>query len=177
MITLHSLKIRQTLAGVARWIEHRPVRQRVAGSIPSQGTCLGCRPGPRWGACERQPHIDVSLPLFLPPFLSLFKHKKIKSLKKAGKHWFNVWADVHSIVLMKSVVTTQLWKDVPPVYWDGVCVCVCVVVFVPEWTKGRVRRVQYDPLAPTSCASRMAFLSNKVSSHTWSKAIPAHPIP
>ena len=134
MITLHSLKIRQTLAGVARWIEHRPVRQRVAGSIPSQGTCLGCRPGPRWGACERQPHIDVSLPLFLPPFLSLFKRKKIKSLKKAGKHWFNVWADVHSIVLMKSVVTTQLWKDVPPVYWDGVCVCVCGC-FCPRMNK------------------------------------------
>ena len=25
------------------------------------------------GACERQPHIDVSLPLFLPPFPSLYK--------------------------------------------------------------------------------------------------------
>ena len=25
------------------------------------------------GECEKQPHIDVSLPLFLPPFLSLSK--------------------------------------------------------------------------------------------------------
>ena len=35
------------------------------------GTCLGCRPGPQWGAYERQPHNDVSLSLFLPPFPSL----------------------------------------------------------------------------------------------------------
>ena len=33
------------LAGVIHWIEHRPMDQRVAGSIPSQGTCLGCGPG------------------------------------------------------------------------------------------------------------------------------------
>ena len=50
------------LAGVAQWIERRPANQRVASSIPRQGTCLCCR------AHERQPHIDVSLPLFLPPF-------------------------------------------------------------------------------------------------------------
>ena len=53
------------LAGVAQWIEHWPVNEMVAGSIPSQGTCLGCGPGPQWGAHERQPHIDVSLPHFL----------------------------------------------------------------------------------------------------------------
>ena len=41
------------LSGVAQWIEHGSEKQRVAGSIPSQGTCPGCRPGPRWGACER----------------------------------------------------------------------------------------------------------------------------
>ena len=29
------------LAGVAQWIEHGPVNQRVAGSIPSQSTYLG----------------------------------------------------------------------------------------------------------------------------------------
>ena len=33
------------LAGVAQWTEGRPVKQRAMGSIPSQGTCLGCRPG------------------------------------------------------------------------------------------------------------------------------------
>ena len=35
------------LAGVAQWIERGPVNQGVASSIPSQGTCLGCRPGPQ----------------------------------------------------------------------------------------------------------------------------------
>ena len=35
------------LAGVAQWIECQPMNQRVTGSIPSQGTCLGCRPGPQ----------------------------------------------------------------------------------------------------------------------------------
>ena len=59
------------LAAVAQWIEHQPANKRVASSIPSQGTCLGCGPGPHWGMHERQPHIDVSLPLFVPPFPSL----------------------------------------------------------------------------------------------------------
>ena len=51
------------LAGMAQWIEHQPVNQRVASSIPNQGTCLGGRPGPQLVACERQPHIDLPLPL------------------------------------------------------------------------------------------------------------------
>ena len=59
------------LAGEAQWIECQPVNQKVAGLIPSQGICLGCRPGPQLVACERQPHIDVSLPFFLPPLPSL----------------------------------------------------------------------------------------------------------
>ena len=29
--------------------------------VPSQGTCLSCRPGPQSGELKRQPHIDVSL--------------------------------------------------------------------------------------------------------------------
>ena len=35
-----------TPAGVAQWIEYWPANQRVTGSIPSQGTFLGCGPGP-----------------------------------------------------------------------------------------------------------------------------------
>ena len=35
------------LAGVSQWIEHGPMNQRVTGSAPSQGTGLGCRPGPQ----------------------------------------------------------------------------------------------------------------------------------
>ena len=37
----------RALAGVAQWIVCWPVNLRVAGSIPSQGTCLGCRPCPQ----------------------------------------------------------------------------------------------------------------------------------
>ena len=70
-ILLHLKIVIIALAGVAQWIEHQPVNQGVARSIPSQGTCLGCRSDPQQGAHERQPHIDVSLPLFLPPCPSL----------------------------------------------------------------------------------------------------------
>ena len=35
------------LAGVAQWTEHQPTNKRVSGLIPSQGTCLGCGPGPQ----------------------------------------------------------------------------------------------------------------------------------
>ena len=35
------------LAGVAQWVEHWPAKQRVADSIPSQGTSLCCGPGPQ----------------------------------------------------------------------------------------------------------------------------------
>ena len=41
------LKIILALVGVAQWIECQPANQRVAGSIPSWSTCLGCRPGPQ----------------------------------------------------------------------------------------------------------------------------------
>ena len=58
-------------AGVAQWIECWPMNQSVASSILSQAIRLGCGPGPPEGVCERQSHIDVSLPLFLPPFPSL----------------------------------------------------------------------------------------------------------
>ena len=58
LYSLHSLKMKGkghqgtcrkhpwALAGVAQWIECRPTNHRVAGSIPSQGTRLGCGPGP-----------------------------------------------------------------------------------------------------------------------------------
>ena len=64
------------MAGAAQWIEHWTVNQSVSGSIPRQGTCLGCGPGPQLGAFERQPHTDASLPLFLPPFPSLKINKQ-----------------------------------------------------------------------------------------------------
>ena len=42
------------LGGVAQWIESQPFNQRITGLIPSQGTCLGFRPGLWLGVCERQ---------------------------------------------------------------------------------------------------------------------------
>ena len=71
---LTSLLLLQTSlapAGVAQWIEHGPTNQRVTGLIPSEGTYLGCRLSPQFRAHKRQPHIDISLPLFLRPFHSL----------------------------------------------------------------------------------------------------------
>ena len=42
----YSLNISEIdMAGVAQWIECRPMNQRVAGSILSQGTCLNWGPG------------------------------------------------------------------------------------------------------------------------------------
>ena len=46
-----------------------------------EGPCLGCGPGPWCGACERQLHIDISLPLFLPPFSYLKINKILKKEK------------------------------------------------------------------------------------------------
>ena len=66
------------LASVAQWTECRTVNQRVATWILSQDTCWGCGPGPQQGALERQPHIDVSFPLFLSPFPSqIFKKEQL----------------------------------------------------------------------------------------------------
>ena len=48
------------LAGVAQWIDCRPMNGKVSSSIPDQGARLGRGPGPQLGVCERQP-IDVSL--------------------------------------------------------------------------------------------------------------------
>ena len=74
-----------TLAGVAHWIECRPVNWKVAGSIPSQGTGLGCGPGLQLGAQDRQPHSDVSLPLSPSLPVSL----------KINKIFFKKWFLIH----------------------------------------------------------------------------------
>ena len=63
--------------GVAHWIECQPANQRVTGSIPSQGICLGCGPGPQQGTSQRQPHINVSL-FSLPCPLKIFKKINIQ---------------------------------------------------------------------------------------------------
>ena len=67
---LHRFALRgrgAVLAGVAQWIERRPVNQGVAGLIPSQGTCLGCRPVPGGGSGEATTHYCFS-PCLSPSF-------------------------------------------------------------------------------------------------------------
>ena len=54
-----------TLTGVAQWVECHLINQKVASSIPSQGTCLGCREEST-DQCP-VPDIDVSLAPFLLP--------------------------------------------------------------------------------------------------------------
>ena len=58
--SLHTLYTCLAVAGEAQWIECWPANWRLASLIPSHGTCLGFRPGPQLGVCERQP-IDVPL--------------------------------------------------------------------------------------------------------------------
>ena len=58
------------LSGVAQWIECWPGNQGVAGSIPGQGTWLGCGPGPLWGHV-RGNHTLMFLSLSLPYFPSV----------------------------------------------------------------------------------------------------------
>ena len=80
--------LKAALAGVAQWIEHQPENQRVAGFIHGEGTCLGCRPGPQLGECERQP-IYVSLTHRFSSFplpLSLKINKVFKKKEKKEKY-------------------------------------------------------------------------------------------
>ena len=72
MLNLKPRKYRNlALTGVAQWIEHQPPNRKVKDSIPNQGTCLDCGPSAQLWVCERQPHIDVSLPLSTSLLLSL----------------------------------------------------------------------------------------------------------
>ena len=38
-------KSNRAMMGVVQWTECQPANQKVTGSIPSQGTCLGCLSG------------------------------------------------------------------------------------------------------------------------------------
>ena len=63
------------LAGVAQWVDRQPVNERIAGSIPSWGTCLGCGLALNLGAFGRQPiYVPLTHGCFSPslsPFLPL----------------------------------------------------------------------------------------------------------
>ena len=75
----HKKYSNEPLAGVVQWTECRPVNRKVASSIPSQGTCPGCRPGPQWGRHKRR--VNVSSPSLSPsPPFSLKINKIFKKL-------------------------------------------------------------------------------------------------
>ena len=64
-------KKKSALAGVAQWMERWLANQRVAGSIPSQGTCLDWGPGPSWGHMrDNHTLMFLSLSFSLPSPLS-----------------------------------------------------------------------------------------------------------
>ena len=79
-----------TLAGVAQWIEHQPANQRVADSIHSQGTRLGC--GSPVGRVSEatthycfSPSLSPSLPLSLKINKIFFKKGEINQTAKSSK--------------------------------------------------------------------------------------------
>ena len=68
------------LTGMAQWVRHHLINQKVTGLIPSQGACLGCMGQvPGWGMCERQ-LIDISFPLSPSLPLSLKINKIFKRM-------------------------------------------------------------------------------------------------
>ena len=69
---------------MAQLVGHRSAKQKVAGSIPSQDTCLGCRVSPQLGCIQEATNrcffviwIFLSLSLSLLPSPSLSLSKKI----------------------------------------------------------------------------------------------------
>ena len=71
------------------WLECHPVHQRVAGLIPGQGTCLGCRLHPwlgcMWEAtnrCFSLASMFPSLPLFPAPSKNQWIYPQVRIKKK-----------------------------------------------------------------------------------------------
>ena len=77
---------------MAQGIEWGSVNQKVAGSIPSQGTCLGCGPGPHLGCARSSQSVSLLHIYFLslspsyPPLYlkinKIFKKEKEAALNK-----------------------------------------------------------------------------------------------
>ena len=81
---------KRALARQLSWLQHHPVHQKAAGSIPGQGTHLACGFNPwlghLWEATDRCFSL-ISIFLFLSPFLSKINLKNILAwgLKKMKK--------------------------------------------------------------------------------------------
>ena len=115
-------KIYPALASVAQWIECWSVNKRVISSIPSQDTCLGCKPGPRLRACETQPRIVVSFPLFvsLLPSLKINKENLKKFFSCSVFLYFYCW-HLHTDVPISP-------HPLPPSLWPSPHSCLCLRV-------------------------------------------------
>ena len=66
----------RALTGVAQLAGHHPAKQKVAGSIPSQGMNLGCGFSPWWGR-QREAHMGVSFSPSLSPSLPFLLKNRI----------------------------------------------------------------------------------------------------
>ena len=70
------LSLKKEMSALAQWLswlEHCPIHQKVAGSIPSQGTFLGCRSDPWSGHIGEA--TDQCFSLFLPLLSFLSKNQ------------------------------------------------------------------------------------------------------
>ena len=68
---MKSIKKKIALTGVVQLVGQHPADRGVLGSIPGQGTCLGCGFGPQLGSVRHSQlmfpsRIHVSLPFSLP---------------------------------------------------------------------------------------------------------------
>ena len=82
---LYVRSVSSALAGVPQWIEGWPVNRRVVSLIPSQGTCLGCGPGP-----QQLIHVSLTHGCFSPslsPPLPLSLKINFKNHLKNYVHW------------------------------------------------------------------------------------------
>ena len=88
------------------WLERFPTKRKVTGSIPGQGTHLGCGLGPQSGHTWEATNVSLPffVPLFVPSLLSfslpspLSKNKTIKSLKKNTES--DMWKSPINIVFL-----------------------------------------------------------------------------
>ena len=66
----------RALTGVVQWVGHHPANSSILFRFPVWAHAWVADQGPGWGRAEGDQltfllHIDVSLPLFLPPFPAL----------------------------------------------------------------------------------------------------------
>ena len=96
---------------MAKWIHHWPAKQKVAGSIPSQGTCLGCRQGPQFGVCERQPNF-----FYMGKRFEQLLYQKIYNGKQAHKKVLNAISLSKCKVKAQCDMTTCLLETIKTNY-------------------------------------------------------------